>query len=134
MTLTHIFFYLAQQPEEMQKLRAVLDPILSSGDSIEDAMLKNVDHLNGIINEALRLHPPVPSGLLRMTPPQGLQLGDVFIPGNTTVSTPFHPLGRCKSTPHAARHQSRKQKKKNRNKNKRNASRKDLLTSCLNRS
>jgi cytochrome P450 len=54
-----------------------------------------VTHLNGIIYEALRLHPPIPSGLLRVTPPEGISFEGVYIPGGVTVSVPTHPLGRC---------------------------------------
>jgi len=38
----------------------------------------------------LRLHPPVPSGLQRQTPEEGLVVGSVFIPGNTIVQVPLH--------------------------------------------
>lgn len=55
-----------------------------------------MDHLNGIINEALRLRPPVPSGVLRVTPPGGISYDNIYIPGGTTVSTPFYALGRCR--------------------------------------
>lgn len=98
-TLTHIFFYLARHPEQVEKLRSAIDPILSSVGWIENRHIQNVDHLNGVINEVLRLHPPVPSGVLRVSPPEGVQVGDSFIPGDTTVSVPFLPIGRCNMIP-----------------------------------
>ena len=36
--------------------------------------------------------PPVPRGLQRMTPPEGLQLGKHFIPGDTIVQNPTHTM------------------------------------------
>ncbi|KAJ6032702.1 Cytochrome P450 [Penicillium herquei] len=38
--------------------------------------LKDLDHLNGVINEALRLCPPVPSSVPRETPSEGLTIDD----------------------------------------------------------
>jgi cytochrome P450 len=57
--------------------------------NIQDAV-----YLNGVINEALRLHPPVPSGVLRQTPLEGLMLNGVFIPGDIIVSSPSWTMGR----------------------------------------
>ena len=59
-------------------------------------------HLNGIISETLRLHPPVPASSLRDTPPQGLIIAGRYIPGNTTVLVPAYTLGRrtCTSDLH----------------------------------
>ena len=59
-------------------------------------------YLNGVINEALRLHPPVPSGVLRQTPPEGLVLDGVFILGDIIVSSPSWSIGRRNSN--CARH------------------------------
>ena len=61
-----------------------------------DRALQELPHLTGLINETLRLHPPVPSGGLRDTPPEGLTLGSTYIPGNTTVLIPQYSLGRRK--------------------------------------
>ncbi|EWY92019.1 hypothetical protein FOYG_08925 [Fusarium oxysporum NRRL 32931] len=38
--------------------------------------------------------PPVPSGLQRMTPAEGLQVGDIFIPGDTIVTVPSYTVYR----------------------------------------
>jgi len=56
--------------------------------------IANLDHLNAVINETLRLHPPVPSMLQRKTPPEGINIDGEFIPGNTIVSCPQYVLGR----------------------------------------
>ncbi|KAL2166799.1 hypothetical protein VTG60DRAFT_2152 [Thermothelomyces hinnuleus] len=42
----------------------------------------------------MRLHPPVPSGTQRMTPPEGLWIGDRFIPGDTIVQVPSYTVFR----------------------------------------
>ena len=68
----------------------------SSGEVLNEK-IANLDHLNAIINETLRLHPPVPTLLQRKTPPEGITVGGTHIPGNTIVSCPQYVLGRSES-------------------------------------
>jgi tryprostatin B 6-hydroxylase len=91
-TLTYLFFHLAQNPKIVQKLREELDP-LTKGDW-SDKDIRSAQCLNGCINEALRMHPPVPSGVERLTPPEGLKVGDTWIPGNVQFVTPMFVMGR----------------------------------------
>jgi tryprostatin B 6-hydroxylase len=94
-TLVHLFYHLARQWELVEKLRQELDPLIPDLMNFAHKVTQDAPYLNGAINEALRLHPPVPSGVLRLTPAEGVNLGaETFIPGCTTVSVPFHPLGR----------------------------------------
>ncbi|KAI1421256.1 cytochrome P450 [Xylaria sp. FL1777] len=94
-TLTSIFRYLAQHPHHIGLLRAEIDPLqpTARGDYIYTE-LTNLRHLNGVINEALRLFPPVPTVIPRITPPEGLDIDGTFIPGNTTVFCPQYVIGR----------------------------------------
>ena len=98
-TLTHIFYHLARTPKVFSTLREELDAFYQPGSESEFKDLQEASYLNGVINEALRLHPPVPSGLLRQTPPEGITIGSTYIPGDVTISTPFWSMGRRKS-PH----------------------------------
>lgn len=50
--------------------------------------------LEALINETLRLHPPVPSGTQRMTPSEGITIGDQYIPGDVMVCIPSHTIFR----------------------------------------
>lgn len=93
--LTYIFYYLAKSPTHIQKLREELEPLLRSDEPFNVQKMQNAKHLNGIINEALRLHPPTPSGGFRITPPQGITVDGVFIPGGVNVNVPLYALGRC---------------------------------------
>lgn len=95
-TLTHIFYELARSPRVLSKLRKELNSFYKPGSENEFKSLQEATYLNGIINEALRLYPPVPGGLLRQTPPEGLTIGKTFIPGGVTISTPFWTMGRRK--------------------------------------
>ena len=51
-------------------------------------------HLNGVINEVLRLHPAVPTGGFRETPPEGVEIGGQKVPGNTLICAPRWTIGR----------------------------------------
>src|SRR5438045_36366 len=56
--------------------------------------LADAKFLNGVINEILRLHPPVPSGVFRDMPPEGVYIKDTFVPGHTTVRMPQWAMAR----------------------------------------
>lgn len=77
----------------MEKLRSELEDVDSP---FATHALAAKPHLNGIINEALRLHPALPSGGLRQTPAEGLTVAGRYLPGNTVVSAPRYSLGRRK--------------------------------------
>ena len=93
--LTYIFYYLARDSVHIQKLREELEPLMQSDEPFTVRMVQNAKHLNGIINEALRLHPPTPSGGFRTTPPQGITVDGTFIPGGVNLNVPLYSLGRC---------------------------------------
>ncbi|KAF2160726.1 hypothetical protein M409DRAFT_70258 [Zasmidium cellare ATCC 36951] len=91
-TFTYLFYHLASDPEQVRKLREELEPICLGDWQEKD--IRGCNHLNGCINEALRLHPPVPSGVNRLTPPEGMKVGETWIPGNVTFITPQYVMGR----------------------------------------
>ena len=92
-TMTFLFYELAKKPEELKKLRDELKP-LTTNPEWRDVDIKNAHHLNGAINEALRMHPPVPSGVERLVPDGGAQVGDVFLPEHTQFWMPQYVIGR----------------------------------------
>lgn len=59
--------------------------------------LRDLPHLNALINETLRIHPPVPSGGYRQTPSEGLTIAGQYIPGHTTIVAPRYTIGRLES-------------------------------------
>lgn len=93
-TLVFLFYYLAKLPEKQAKLRKELEALAFS---TEARALQSLPFLNGCIQETLRLHPPLPSGCLRITPAEGLTINGRFIPGSTTVLTPAYSLGRLET-------------------------------------
>ncbi|KAF8851331.1 averantin oxidoreductase [Acephala macrosclerotiorum] len=93
-TLTCLFFQLALSPSSLSTLQKEVDALFESSDPVDATSLSKLPYLDAVINEALRLHPPVPSGMQRMTPPEGLRIGDVMVPGDSIVQIPLHTLFR----------------------------------------
>ena len=54
--------------------------------------VSKAQHLNGVIQETLRLHPAIPSGFPRTTPPEGITINGTYIPGGTTIVIPVYAL------------------------------------------
>lgn len=67
---------------------------LESG--FDGRFLQSLPHLNGLINETLHFHPPIPSAGLRETLLEGLAVADRHIPGYTTRFIPVYSLHRRK--------------------------------------
>ncbi|KAB2572194.1 putative benzoate 4-monooxygenase cytochrome p450 protein [Lasiodiplodia theobromae] len=88
-TLAAVMYLLGKNPHMQPKLQQEVDDAIASteGDFSYSALI-NKPMLDGVINEALRLYPPVPTGLQRLTPPEGLMIAGRFVPGDTLVSVP----------------------------------------------
>ncbi|KAK7418715.1 hypothetical protein QQX98_003733 [Neonectria punicea] len=93
-SLACLFFELATNPEATRQLQEEIDQYYAGTEEPDHVALSKLKYLQACIDESLRLHPPVPSGLQRMTPPQGLQIGDVFIPGDTILQIPSYTMNR----------------------------------------
>ncbi|KAJ4398618.1 hypothetical protein N0V91_010050 [Didymella pomorum] len=94
-TLANILFYLAEDTDCQRKVRRLLDGAMPEGYSSWDyAAVRKISYLDDIINETLRLKPAVITGVPRETPPQGLQIGKVWIPGHVNVVVPMLPIQR----------------------------------------
>jgi len=94
-----VLYELAQHPDEVHKLRKELASYTpDENGEYSHEQISQLARLNGFINETLRLHPPIPGVIPRKTPPEGMQIGDTFIPGNVNVSCPQWVIGRCKQT------------------------------------
>lgn len=97
-TLVHLFYHLATEKGLIERLREEVDSLTKGDDKIEHQKLQDAPLLNGAINETLRLHPPVPSGLFRKAPSEGVEIGDVYIPGNTKIQMPQYAMARGEFT------------------------------------
>ena len=63
---------------------------------IETSVLElgQLQYLNAVINEALRLYGAAPGSLPRICPPEGAKLGHYSVPGGTTVSAQAYTVHR----------------------------------------
>uniref|UniRef100_A0A0C4DJ21 Uncharacterized protein n=1 Tax=Fusarium oxysporum (strain Fo5176) TaxID=660025 RepID=A0A0C4DJ21_FUSOF len=85
---------LSRHPDVYRKLRTEVDDLLKPEDTHSHSALAKLKYLQAVIDETMRLYPAIPSGLQRITPPQGLQISGTFIPGNMIVQTPTYTLNR----------------------------------------
>ncbi|KAK8137190.1 cytochrome P450 [Apiospora sp. TS-2023a] len=96
--LTNTLYFLASNPGCYQKLQEQVDAALKAdggdGTAVSHEKIKDVAYLDWLIQETLRLKPAVPSGVTRLTPPEGLQIDEVHIPGDTIVVVPMHSIQR----------------------------------------
>jgi len=86
--LTAALYYLLRNPVAYGRLQAEVDEAFPSGEEpLDVTKLGQMEWLNGCINEALRLQPPVPSGSQRhVGKGKGTKvLGNLIIPEETQV-------------------------------------------------
>lgn len=93
-TLSNVCWYLCSYPEYQKRLYGELEDLPIVDGLIEDQYLIDKPYLSGIVTEVLRLHPPVPGGVQRLTPPEGATIAGRYIPGNINVSTPTYSVQR----------------------------------------
>jgi cytochrome P450 len=93
-TVSNVCYLLCQHPKYQAKLYEELSSLQSSGGVIGDRELVNKPYLTSIIKKTLRLHPPVPSGLQRVTPAEGAIIAGRYIPGHMNIMTPTYALHR----------------------------------------
>ncbi|KAI0892636.1 cytochrome P450 [Annulohypoxylon nitens] len=93
-TLVFAFYELARSPWHQDKLLSELEGV----DIYDRVQLQGCAHLTAIINETLRLHPPVPTGGYRQSPPSGMTINNTYIPGDVTIVSPRYSLARLDSS------------------------------------
>lgn len=93
--LSYLFLELATRPDVTKNLQAELDAFFQENPEPDANALSKLKYLQACVDEGLRVMPVVPSGPQRMTPPEGLQVGEnLFIPGDTIVQVPTYTLHR----------------------------------------
>ena len=97
LTLIYLFYRLARHPEQLRKLQIELDSL----DSVSDfTALQQAPHLNGIINETMRLHPATLTANVRQTPPEGAMISGKFVPGGIVICSPRYIIGKRQYSTH----------------------------------
>ena len=83
--LSGLIYLLLTHANKMQNLIAEIRPIFLSNKDITFEALAKLPYLNACIEEALRLYPPVPSALPRVTPNSGGMILGQWIPPGVSV-------------------------------------------------
>lgn len=90
-TLSHAIYQLSLHPQIQDKLRTEVDSILKGKDSITYDSIKQMNYLDGVINETLRLFPLL--GVLKRVCTQPYKINDKFtIPKGMDVALPAYSI------------------------------------------
>lgn len=87
-------YALTKDPKLADRVRAAIEHAVQPDGTIRDEDVMNIDILNGLISESLRMYPPSPSHPTRVTPPDGTTIAGTFIPGGTQLMCPQYVIGR----------------------------------------
>ncbi|TPX07064.1 uncharacterized protein E0L32_011052 [Thyridium curvatum] len=96
--LSGLTYHLLQNPAVAEKLKEEIRSSFRCYDDINFDSLARLKYMDACLKEALRIYPPVPSGLPRVTPPGGLVICDHYIPGGTIVGV--HHMATYRSPDH----------------------------------
>ncbi|KAL4895595.1 cytochrome P450 [Aspergillus ambiguus] len=84
--LSGLTYHLLMNPEKMAKIVCEIRSAFQKDSDIELGRLVQMKYLNACIEEGLRIYPPVPVGLPRVTPDEGTMVCGEDIPGKTALS------------------------------------------------
>ncbi|KAL2255906.1 hypothetical protein VTK26DRAFT_2501 [Humicola hyalothermophila] len=84
--LSGVTYFLLTNPEAMKKLTAEIRGAFKSEDEIDFASVSTLPYLLACLDEALRMYPPVPTGLPRVVPKGGANIAGNYVPENTVVA------------------------------------------------
>ncbi|KAF5490301.1 Cytochrome P450 monooxygenase hmp1 [Colletotrichum fructicola] len=87
--LSAITFYLLQNPRHLEKVTKEVRLRFSTSEDMSLEALASLPYLQAVIQEGLRLHPPLPIMLPRVIPKGGARVAGEWIPGGTIVGIHF---------------------------------------------
>lgn len=85
-TLSGTIYYLLQNPDKLQILQKEVDDAFSSIDEMTLVSTGKLPYLHAVIEEGLRMYPPVPGTLPRRTPKEGAMIAGEWVAGDTCVT------------------------------------------------
>jgi len=83
--LSGLVYLLLRNPGPMRQLTDEIRESFNSPEEMTLGSLARLKYLHACLEEALRLYPPIPTGLQRRTPPGGTAICGKYVPENTIV-------------------------------------------------
>jgi cytochrome P450 len=83
--LSGCIYLLQKNPRVQKKLQAEIRETFSDDEEITMLSVSHLTYLDAVIQESLRLYPPVPIALNRKTPPEGAMVCGHWVPGNVYI-------------------------------------------------
>lgn len=84
-------YLLLSNPHTYKKLVHEIRSRFSNAQDITAQSCSSLEYLIAVCQEALRIYPPVPTGVPRIVPQGGAQVSGMYIPGGYTVLCPQWP-------------------------------------------
>ncbi|KAM3418416.1 hypothetical protein BST61_g4405 [Cercospora zeina] len=91
-------YYLLRNPQYLEKLTREVRDAFSSFEHINIESVQRLKYLQAVLQEGLRMYPPVPTLLPRIAPEDGVIICGEFVPGGTVVGV--HQLATYRSEAH----------------------------------
>ena len=86
-------YHLCKTPSVMERLVSEIRTAFTSDQDITFSKAENLQYLNAVIEESLRIYPPVVVGLPRIVPKGGASMAGHYVPENVSgrpcVASPF---------------------------------------------
>ena len=84
-TLLSVTYFLIQNPGALSNLAKEIQGTFKDESLLTIQNLAHIAYLTACIEEAMRLVPPVPEGLPRVTPPEGERICGQWVPGGVSL-------------------------------------------------
>lgn len=85
--IANVMYQLLKNPQCMERLRQEIDETLDEDEEVAPyEKVKYLPYLRAVLDESLRIFPPISHGLTRQTPTEGSEIAGHYIPGGTTVA------------------------------------------------
>ncbi|XP_076122689.1 cytochrome P450 3A30-like isoform X3 [Alosa pseudoharengus] len=91
-TMNFLFYNLATNPDTLKKLHDEIDEVFPDKAEVQYEALMQMEYLDSVINETLRLYPPVPR--IDRACKKTVDVGGVIIPKDAVVMVPTYTLHR----------------------------------------
>ncbi|KAK5072224.1 hypothetical protein LTR64_003993 [Lithohypha guttulata] len=89
--VANVMFHLLKNPKVLAQLREEIDRAMDPDETIASyENVKNLPYLRACLDESLRIYSPTTQNLGRVTPAEGMQIIDQFVPGGVSVSMSAH--------------------------------------------